>query len=144
MQLTGGSPWLLAEITAGTTIWDGGSPFVTWGVQFLATLALELPMVLLAWRFRGATGRLRPWLIACVLGNLVSHPLAVLVATSVDVVAGGGAAITNYMLIETGVILIEAGSYRLLATRSWGEAALYSLTANAVTALLGAEILFGL
>lgn len=135
--------FILAEAAEGRSVWAGGSPVVSWAVQLLVTLALELPMVLVAWRFLGCQDRLRPWLLASILGNLISHPVAVYLGTTLQVSVGGVTGVVTYMLIETGVIMFEAWIFRLRATDSWTRAVLVALVANAVTALLGAQMVFG-
>ena len=117
--------------------------FLAAAVLLLVTLALELPMVLLAWRFLGSQDRVRPWLLAAIVGNLISQPPAVLLGTTFDLGAGGGTAVASYVLLETGVIMVEAWVFRWRATSSWTRALLVALVCNAVTALLGAQTLFG-
>lgn len=135
-------PLILAE-AAGQTIGNGGSPVFSWALQFLVTLALELPMVLLAWRLLGCRDLLRPWLLACIIGNLMSHPAAVYLGTTLQVSAGGITGVATYMLIEAGSIMLEAWVFRLRATDSWSRAVMVALVVNAITALLGAQRLFG-
>ena len=133
---------LLAEVAEAPSWFAGQNPLVNWAALFLLTLALELPMVVVAWRFRGASGPLRPWLMASIVGNLISHPLGVVVGTAVGLPGGGGMAVVNYMLIETGVIAIEAWVFRLRITTAWNDAVMMSFACNAVTAVFGAHLLF--
>jgi hypothetical protein len=142
MNFLGAAPALLFANAGGTGLFDGGSPFVTWAVQFLVTLALEVPMVLAAWRFRGCQGALRVWLLACVIGNLISHPTATWLGGLAGLPSRGLDAFASYTVLETGVIAVEAWAFRIRATTSWTEAVVMSFAANAVTAVLGAYIIF--
>lgn len=135
-------PQVWCSILAATPALDEGNAIVNWALWYLITMTLELPMVLLAWRLRGCPGRLRPWLLASLAGNLLSHPLAVYLGTNARLEGGGATAVTAYLLIETGAIMIETWAFRFLAARFWTDAALMSLAANAVTAVLGAYLLF--
>jgi hypothetical protein len=132
----------LGGVVSGTSLMAGGNPLVNWAAQYLVTLAFELPMVVVAWRFRGCPGILRVWLIGSILGNLISHPLATFAGTMMGLPAGGFMAVVNYMLIETSSIAIEAWVFHWRATSSWSEAAVMSFAANAVTAVFGAYLLF--
>lgn len=133
---------LLAEVVEAPSWFAGQNLFVNWAALFLVTLALELPMVVVAWRFRGSAGPLRPWLMASIVGNLISHPLGVFAGTAVGLPGGGGMAVVNYLLIETGVIAIEAWVFRLRIITAWNEAVMMSFACNAVTAVIGAQLLF--
>jgi hypothetical protein len=135
-------PAFLAAGDTGTGWFDGGSPFVTWAVQFLVTLVLELPLVLAVWRFRGCQGAMRPWLLACVIGNLVSHPTATWLGALAGLPDRGLGAFATYTVLETGVIALEAWVFRIRATNSWTEAVVMSFAANAMTAVLGAYNMF--
>lgn len=103
---------------------------LTYLPALLATLALELPIVAVAFRGRD---RRRALQIAIAV-NLLTHPLVTLAAWHLEV---------EHAWLEAAVIVVEALAYDLLLpTRPW-RALLVSLLANA-TSWIGGFLLMAL
>lgn len=92
---------------------------LTFAVEALVAMGLAVP-------FRLSPPRCA---LAAVAGSAVTHPVLWAVFHDVHAVLG---AITTPTL-EFAIIALEAIAYRLLATRSWIEALLLSLLANAAS-----------
>jgi hypothetical protein len=92
---------------------------LTFAVEALVAAGLAIPF------------RLRPHLcaLAAVAGSAVTHPILWAIFYDVDDVLG---ALTTPIL-EFAIIAAESIAYRVLATRSWTEALLLSLLANAAS-----------
>jgi hypothetical protein len=92
---------------------------LTFAVEALVAAVLAIP-------FRLAPHRCA---LAAVAGSAVTHPILWAIFYDVDDVLG---ALTTPTL-EFAIIAAESIAYRALATRSWTEALLLSLLANAAS-----------
>jgi hypothetical protein len=107
-----------------------------WLLFFALTLLLESCACFLVWKVQGGPGRLRSWILAALVGSIVSFPIA----TAALVRFSTSRPITDlalYWTIEVGVVLLESVAYRAIAGCAWDRAWKVSLLVNAPTALLG-------
>ncbi len=130
----------LADVPSPTplTMSDG---LGIWLKFFLLTLAIEFPIVVALWRTRYRTTSLQRWMIAALVGNAITHPLASFTwgSLSPDSTAG---LVAFYIVLEIGVALVETVVLRVIARCSWTAALLVAFVANAVTAGIGALLEF--
>ena len=89
----------------------------------LGTVALELGVV--AWATRHRPRERSIWGLACIGGNLVTHPLAAGSTATHDL---------SWLAMEALVTAAEAGVYWLVTRASWPTAATTAVAANAFTA----------
>lgn len=136
-----GSPVALFDIVTPSPIGDS-SGLWSWFSSFLITLGVELVVVALLWRRFGRPIPVRTGLMACLVANLLSHPLATVIWFQALGTLNGAQALAAYVAMECGVVLLEAIVYRSLLSGAWRRAFSVSLLANAPTALLGAWLGF--
>jgi hypothetical protein len=113
-----------------------------WLTSFLVTLALELALVAIIWPKLGRPVALRRWVLACLIGNVISHPLATLIWIRADRALHGAGAWGAFIAIECGVIAFEALVFRRAAAVAWNRAMTVALIVNTPTALIGAWLCF--